>query len=231
MADILAIAEAGMRNGLHQLDAVSNNMANVNTQGYKREIYLSRAFAQYLPAAEQADAAAAARDFAAGPLKYTGSPLNAALEGRGFFQVQSPQGVLLTRNGQFQLDARGQLVNAQGWPVLLQGAAAFDDANFTIAHDGSVKVGQEQRAQFDLVDADPAALEAVAPGLFRASATAPLTAGEANVRQGFVEGSNVDSLTEMVKLIGITRHMEASQQVLRAYDEVLDNAITNLGEF
>jgi flagellar basal-body rod protein FlgF len=240
MPDILGIAEAGMRSSLRQLDAISNNMANVNTQGYKREIAVQRAFAQHLLGAEpnapvlSAEAESPVggqRDFAAGPLKYTGSGLSAALEGRGFFQVQSPQGVLLTRNGQFRIDDRGQLVNAQGWPVLLQGATTFDDGDFTLRRDGSVVVAGEVRTRLDVVDAEPEQLETVAPDLFRSAATAPLADGDIHIRQGYLEGSNVDALTEMVKLMGVTRHIEASQQVLRAYDEVLESAITNLGQF
>jgi len=235
MPDILGIAEAGIRNGLHQLDAISNNMANVNTQGYKREVYLNRGFQQYLPSqvetGDRATLPTSARDFTPGPLKYTGSSLNVALEGKGFFQLQSPQGLVLTRDGQFQIDQRGQLVSAQGWPVLLKGAINFDDPNFKLLQDGTVTVGGEKRSQLDLVDADPAALEVIGPGLFRSTGAAPVAAESANVRQGFLEGSNVDSLSEMVKLIGVSRSVEASQQMIRAYDEVLDSAITNLGQF
>lgn len=235
MPDILGIAEAGIRNGLHQLDAISNNMANVNTQGYKREVYLNRSFQQYLPsqveAGDRTKLPTSARDFTPGPLKYTGSTLNVALEGKGFFQLQSPQGLVLTRDGQFQIDQRGQLVSAQGWPVALKGANTFDDPNFKLLADGTVMVGGEKRSQLDLVDADPATLEVIGPGLFRSTGAAPVASESAAVRQGFLEGSNVDSLSEMVKLIGVSRSVEASQQMIRAYDEVLDSAITNLGQF
>ncbi len=237
MPGILGIAEAGIRNGLRQLDAVSNNMANVNTQGYKREVYLNRSFSQYLPGStgiaggQPTAPSTSVRDFAPGPLKYTGSTLNLAIEGKGFFQLQSPQGVVLTRDGQFQINQQGQLVSSQGWPVLLKGTANFDDPNFKVQSDGTVVVGGEQLTQLDLTNPDAQTLEVVGSGLFRTTAAGVASSEGVSVRQGYLEGSNVDSLSEMVKLMGVTRHVEAQQQMIRAYDEMLDSAITNLGQF
>jgi flagellar basal-body rod protein FlgF len=233
MPDILAIAEAGLRNGLRQLDTISSNVANINTQGYKRELYLNRGFQQYMPTQEvqQPAAATVAHDVAPGPLQYTGSMLHLALEGDGYFQLQSPHGTVLTRNGQFQLDARGQLVSAQGWPLQLTGAASFDGGDFKVQGDGTLLVGTEQRAQLDLATADPAALEAVGPGLFRTAAAVPVTPGSVNVRQGYLEGSNVAYLSEMIDLMTLTRQVQSAQQLMHAYDEVLNSAITTLGEF
>lgn len=232
MPDILAIAAAGVQNSLRQLDAISNNVAHANTQGYKREVVLTRAFQGYLPtqATEPVATSASVRDQSAGPLRFTGSALNLAIEGRGYFQLQAPTGTLLTRNGQFRVDQRGQLVSAEGWPVVLKNPMSFDNTNFKVRGDGTITV-DDQQTQLDVVDARPETLEPVGPGLFRAVATAPMMDTETHIRQGYLESSNVDSLSEMVNLINVSRHVESSQQLLRAYDEVLDNAITNLGEF
>lgn len=233
MPDILGIAEASMRNSMQQLDAVSRNVANVNTQGYKREVYLDRGFQSYLPPSSTnptESQPAANHDFSAGPLKYTGSPLSLAIEGKGYFQLQTAQGVVLTRDGQFQINQNGQLVSADGALVLMKGAASFDNAEIKALADGTLISG-EQRAQLDLVDADPTSLQLVGPGRYRANSVNAVVPGAIQLRQGYIEGSNVDSLTEMVDMMSLVRRVEASQQLMRAYDEITDSAVSTLGQF
>jgi len=252
MPDILGIAEAGMRVCMRELEAVSRNVANADTLGYKREIYLNRGFQAYLPetggtdqaaapvaASDDAGAAAALAQFGAqsqalhddspGALKYTGAPLNFAIEGRGYFQLQTPQGVALTRDGQFRLDDQGQLVSAEGWPVALRGDLILDRNELTLRPDGTLVAG-DATARFDLVDVAAGSLQMLGAGRYRALA-APTPVEDARLRQGFVEASNVDSLSEMVRVLGVVRQMESSQQVMRAYDEIIDNAISSLGQF
>jgi len=233
MPDIMAIAEVGINTSLRQLDTISRNVANSNTQGYKREIYLNRGFSTLLPAQEPSGVPtppAAQRDLAAGSMKYTGSALNLAIEGHGYFQLRSPQGVLLTRDGQFQINEHGELVSAEGYPVLLRGGITLENTSFQVQGDGTLTAGDSQ-SQIDLVDAAPENLQAVGTNHFIASTTAPLASGAGRVRQGYLEMSNVNTLTEMVDMLGVVRRVEASQQLLRAYDEILDNAISNLGQF
>jgi flagellar basal-body rod protein FlgF len=232
MPDILAIAEAGMRASMEQLNAISNNMANVNTQGYRREIHLNRPFQNYITVAEQQSRAVAssARDFTPGTFRQTGSPLHMAIEGGGFFQLQSPQGIFLTRNGQFQINAEGQLVSLEGWPVVMNGAITLQSENFKLSSDGTIGVG-DQQSQLSIVNADANSLEIVGPGLYKVSGgLSPLPQG-AHVRQGYLENSNVNSLQEMIKLMTVARHIEASQQMIRAYGDAMDTAISTLGEF
>jgi flagellar basal-body rod protein FlgF len=235
-----------MRNSMQQLDAISRNVANLNTQGYKREVYVNRGFQNYFnastivsnvasPVAESptqpsAQTPVSSHDFSAGALKFTGSPLNMAIQGKGYFQLQSAQGVLLTRDGQFQINQRGQLVSADGMPVLTKGAVSLDSTDFEISSDGTLVVG-DQQMQLDLIDADPASLQLVGPGRYQSNITTPLAAGEFQLRQGYLEGSNVDSLTEMVDMMGVVRRVESSQQLMRAYDEIIDNAVSTLGQF
>jgi flagellar basal-body rod protein FlgF len=281
MPDILGIAEASMRNSMQQLDAISRNVANINTQGYKRELYLNRGFQSHFADAANpggnlaanlggnlaantganpsgnfaansgtnssgnlaanfsndltanTDAAPArfeAHDFSGGALKFTGSALNMAIEGKGFFQLQTAQGTLLTRDGQFQIDRRGQLVAADGTPVAMKGNVSLDNSDFKVASDGTLSAG-EQRTQLDIVYADPASLQLAGPGRYRASATTTPAAGDFQVRQGYLENSNVDSLTETTDMMGVVRHVEATQQLMRAYDEIIDNAVSTLGQF
>lgn len=233
MPDIMSITEAGMRASMEQLNAVSNNMANVNTQGYKRETPITRPFQSYMTGANPQASATSDRatDFTPGTVKFTGSPLHMAIEGDGFFQLQSPQGTLLTRNGQFQINAEGQLVSLEGWPVILNGALTLQNDNFKLSNDGTINVTNQPQAQLSIVNADSHALDMVGPGLFKAKGVpAPLSQG-IHVRQGYLENSNVDALQEMIMLMTVTRHIESSQQMMRAYGDAMDSAITTLGEF
>ena len=236
MPDILNIAETGMRNSLRQLESISNNMANMNTQGYKREVYLNRGFQSFMPMgitdnSQTEGTSRTSRDYSSAPLKFTGSPLNLAIEGDGYFQLQTPQGVLLTRNGQFQIDQHGQLVSAQGWPVMMKGNMTFDRADFKVKGDGTIALSGQNQAQLDIVAADAKSLEMAGPGIFKSNGSTSAVEKPSYIRQGYLESSNVNSLDEMVKLMNVTRHLESSQQLIRAYDEVLDSAITTLGEF
>jgi len=238
MPDILAIATASLRNNLRELDSISRNTANMNTQGYKSEVYLDRGFQAQLAAAGAATAASntdntgVVRDLAPGPLKFTGSSLTLAIEGKGFFQLDTPQGVVLTRNGQFRLDANGRLVSSDGWPVLMKGGdIQLDNSDFKVLGDGTLRAGQNQQTQLDVVEADPAALQDLGGGRYRAAVTSEPEPGDFRVRQGYLEQSNVDSLTQMTSLMSTLRSAGAAQQVVHAYDEIIDNAISTLGQF
>lgn len=233
MPDILAIAEASMRNQLQQLDSISRNVANINMQSYKREIHLNRSFDTHLTAATEAALPndGPAIDFSAGPLRRTGAALNMAIEGNGYFQLQTAQGPVLTRDGQFQLDRNGQLVALDGSPVMLQGNVALANDNFKVLGDGTVIAGDQTQGRLDVVDAAPESLQLVAPGRYRSNAIAPPSPGSFNVRQGFLEGSNVDYLKETVGMMGLMRNVQSTQQLIRAYDEVMDSAVSTLGQF
>lgn len=229
MSDILAIAEGAMRSDAARLDTISHNMANVTSQGFKREVFVRSGFDAHLQAQTPARAV---YDFSPGPLQFTGTPLHFAVEGDAWFQLRTPQGVLLTRNGDFQLDAQGRLVSKQGWPVIMDGDFTFTGSTPTVTRSGEVWSGSERVGRFALVSADPPSLQMAGPGLFRgASEPVAVNTTAVNVRQGYLEGSNVNSLSEMVGVIDAMRHAESSQRLMRAYDEALETAITTLGEF
>jgi len=229
MADIFAIAEAGMRNARAALDTVSHNVANAETRGFKREIHAPSAFDPYLQPA-QVEPDQAPRDWRAGPLRHSGSPLDFAIEGDAWFQLRSPNGVVLTRNGAFELDRSGRLVSSQGWPVVLDSDAGIGSSTPVLNGENELWVDGQRVAQFMLASVDSNQLEAIGGGLYKASGGETSDAA-ASVRQGFLENSNVNSLTEMVDLVDAMRKAEASQRVMRAYDEALESAITTLGEF
>lgn len=230
MADIFAIAEAGMRNARAALDTVSHNVANVETRGFKREMHVSSAFDPYLQPA-QVEPDQAPRDWRAGPLRRSGSPLDFAIEGDAWFQLRSPNGVVLTRNGAFELDRSGRLVSSQGWPVVLDSEAGIGSNTPALNGENELWVDGQRVAQFLLASVDSNRLEAIGGGLYKAPDGEMQSEAAASVRQGFLESSNVNSLSEMVNLVDAMRKAEASQRVMRAYDETLESAITTLGEF
>ena len=233
MTDVFAITEAALRANLAKVDSISQNVANVRTQGYKREVYVESPFDLQLQNVQQTLGKLGERtfDLSHGTLQKTGSPLHFAIEGDGWFQLQSPHGTLLTRDGSFQLDAQGRIVSSQGWPVMLDAEARFTGAAPTLEKNGELWSDGARAARLSLASADRATLQIAGANLFRSSSAAPLEAGAAHVRQGFLEGSNVDTLSEMVQLMQTMRQSEAAQRATHAYDEALEMAISTLGEF
>lgn len=230
MSDIFAIAEAGMRDSMAALDTISHNMANVSTQGFKRELHVPLAFDAHMERAAE-PAQPTVRDWRPGSLQHTGAALNFAIEGEGWFQLRSPQGTVLTRNGAFQLDGRGQLVSQQGWPVVLSQDVGLTSSTPTLSASNELWVDGNPVASFVLASVDPHTLQAAGAGVYRATGAIATDAEAGSVRQGFVESSNVDSLAEIVGVIESVRAAEASSRLLQAYDESLETAITTLGEF
>lgn len=233
MTDIFAVTEAALRANVAKLDSISQNVANSSTQGYKREMYVGSAFDRQLVNAQAGVQAAhgAAHDWAAGPLRQTGSRTHFAIEGEGWFQLQSPQGVLLTRDGSFQIDGQGRLVSMQGWPVLMDVDARITSTDLALRANGELWIDGARAGQLSLAKADPSTLQVAGANLFRSTSVTPADASTVTVRQGFLEGSNVNALTEMVGLMQTMRQAEASQRAAHAYDEALEMAISTLGEF
>lgn len=229
MPDTLAIAEAAIRHSMATLDRVSNNVANAATPAYKRELRVQQTFDSRLRA-EEVTRTHAARDWSPGALKFTGGPLDFAIEGDGWFQLQSPQGLVLTRNASLQLGSDGRLISRGGWPVVLDADVAVPPGKLALRANDELWVDDVRVGRFMLVSAPPDTLRVAGPGVYKSEAPTP-EAASASVRQGYVEASNVNSLNEMVDLIDAVRQAEAAQRMMRAYDEAMQTALTTLGEF
>jgi len=213
------------------LRVISQNVANAQSVAYRREISLPTSFEQALRL-DQSAAAGSTLDLTPGTLQSTASPLHAAIEGPGFFIVDTSRGPALTRRGDFQLDSQGRLVTQAGDPVQgMSGALVIGADQPSIASDGSIHVGNDLVGQLRIVDVSSAAAlqpignstYAVADGEQTIDVPAPL------VRQGFLETSNVQTVNEMVRLMEAMRHFEAGQRFIRGYDDMVDKAITTLG--
>jgi flagellar basal-body rod protein FlgG len=248
-----------------RLDTIANNLANVNTTAFKKD---RQVFSEYLSAHERPpDLANVPRVTASvesfydmqggdtayvnpsgtytnheqGTLRPTGSALDLAIEGRGFFEVLTPQGIRFTRAGSFQIDANGQLVTKEGHPVLKEGQndpaqriIQLQGRNLTVAasgdmFDGGNAVGKLAVSDFAILDD----LQKVGNSLYTLKANAgsgPLAARESRVQQGFVEGSNVNVVEEMADMITANRVFEATQQAIKAEDSMDDKLINQVGK-
>lgn len=223
-----------------QMDVVANNIANASTTGFKAEMTIMSEVA--LPAERGVKLSyvqdfATARDFSPGAMHATGNDLDLAVQGNGFFSVQTPDGVRYTRVGHFQLDANGTLVTPQGYPVMAGGSSVTidpDDGPVLIAEDGSISTdratgGQQQQVlgKIDLVDfADRNTLEPAPDGVFVAKATPVPATGK--IAQGMLEDSNVRPILEMTNLIEVTRTYQAMQRFQDSEHERQRRAINSI---
>jgi flagellar basal-body rod protein FlgF len=226
---------------LRQMDVVANNLANTNTPGFKAE---SEVFTTY-PIRYQSFGApqklayvqdfATARDFAPGPMQPTGNDLDVAIQGNGFFVVQTPGGPRYTRLGHFQLNAAGQIVNRLGYPVLAGGAPITidpDDGPVQIAEDGTVSADRTQQGnaqvvygKLDVVDfADKKQLTPQEGVLFSTN-QAPIQVAQPGLAQRMLEQSNVQPIKEITSMIWVQRNYEAVQNLLNDEDDRMKRAI------
>lgn len=236
------IGAGGMNAQQARLDAISNNLANADTTGFKRDIAVSReiaprraAFPRGAPGA--ADAAGAApvvdavvtyTDFSQGTLRPTGAQMDFALDGEGFFCVQTPEGERYTRDGEFSVGADGCLVTKGGYAVLGEdGVLNTGGKPFTVAADGVLRgAGGEVLGAFRIVRfPDVRHLKRRGDSIWSADGEpAEPYAAEDDARprvlQGFVEGSNVNVVNEMVRMIEVNRAYEANQRAVRTEDEM-----------
>lgn len=227
-----------MHADLARLERVAMNLANVQTPGYKREVLTVHPFPRQI---DDATAAITVHtDQRPGTLKSTGQALDFAINGAGWFEVLTPQGTAYTRQGQFRLDADGRLVTQQGHPVMgvsgeivLPNAGPAADAEGRLfAEPGAGKAGAPALAQLRIVQFDAGAtLQRLGDGLVRPQGPPGNAApGAAQVRQGYLENSNVNQMQEMVRLLETVRHLETLQKVALGYDEMLATSIRKLGE-
>ncbi|WP_209425221.1 flagellar hook-basal body complex protein [Pararhodobacter sp. SW119] len=222
---------------LRELQLLANNMANVSTTGFRREGVLFSEFVRRLDPIESplSMAAANARQtfLTQGTLTQTGGALDLAIEGDGYFQVETPQGERLTRAGHFQTNAEGEMVTPDGYPLLdLGGARIFVPADagvVAIARDGTLSVDGAPLAQIGLVrPADPTEMRRAA-GVLLEPVGDVLPAEQAVVYQGFLEESNVNPITEMARLVAVQRAYELGQSFMDREDERIRNVVQTLG--
>lgn len=236
---VTTIAALGMQADEARLKNISQNLANISTPGYRREIAVTPTFAQQVTnmAAQPVPAASAnpvTIDTTAGVLRSTGSSTDVAIEGDAFFELDGPDGALYSRQGHMHVDVRGRLVGSQGLPVMgVGGEITLSNQPFTINAAGEVRQGDRVAGVIKLVKFDhPSTLQPSGNGTYaQGGARIDDQAGDSRLRSGFIEGSNVDSAQEMVRLTETVRHFEALSKVIQSYDDSLGTAIRKLGDF
>ncbi|MCA8906826.1 MAG: flagellar basal-body rod protein FlgF [Rhodospirillaceae bacterium] len=225
-----------------QMDAVANNIANMNTAGYRSQQML---FETYLADVDDPGPGqghemsmvidqAMVADLRPGPLVETGNEFDLALMGDGFLRVQTPSGPRYTRSGHLSLDGQRQLVNTSGLPLLTADGGTITipagTERITITEDGTVSADNAQVGRIDIVEFDePHRLEPLGASLFVTN-EAPRPAEATTVMQGAIESSNVEPIVEMTQMIAIARAYETTQQILQNEHERQQSAIRRLGQ-
>ena len=233
-----------------QLDVISNNIANVNTNGYKGDQSL---FEEYLTSGAHEDNfkgldrrvsyvqdRGTYRDFSQGAMQQTSNPLDLAIVGSGFLAVQTPNGEAYTRDGNLQIDNQGRLVTHDGYPVLGQsGPIVFQptDHDIAISAEGTITV-LEGAARTDSVRgklravsfADAQTMLKQGNNLFAAGDSGAQPDLKSTFRQGYVEKSNVNAVAEMSRMIEVTRTYTNISNLLQQQGDLHKSAINQLAD-
>ncbi len=251
-------AALGMQNQLTKLEVTSNNMANANTSGYKRAVAFERnlidARANFYNTpgdVEQNDPPIGSfYDFSQGDLQKTGNPLDLAIDEKGFFVLQDEEGKeFLTRSGSFSLAKDGSLIARDGKKLMGEGGPLKVDGEFfadsletadkkavdvRVAQSGEVFVNDFEIGKLLIADADDyQTLQRISDAQFVPTYNAVinhLEPNEVSVRQGWLEGSNINIVSEMVEMIELQRAFEAGSKVVQTNDGTLENSIA-LGRY
>ncbi|GAB4302640.1 MAG: flagellar basal-body rod protein FlgF [Desulfuromonadia bacterium] len=236
----LYAALSGAVAATERLDTIASNLANANTAGFKRDRITFESILDTAAAVAPGDdprfvSSRHGIDFTQGALRQTGNRWDLAIEGDGFFSIQTPQGVAYTRQGSFRLDAAGRVVSPDGYPLLANGAPLTIPPGATtvvIDPQGGVSVDGAQRGRLDIVDfTKPYPLQKEGGGLFRPTGGGrPRPAQGARVSQGYLEETNITPVGEMVQMIDTNRHYEACTRVIRSFDDITGKAVNDLGK-
>jgi len=207
-----------------RLEAITSNLANLDTPAYKRVSTGTRAFR--LPGCSTDDfqiATHSRTDFGQGDFRNTANPYHLALGGSGFFAVDGPDGELVTRNGSFRVDDRGVLLTHEGHPVAWEGTHTPIDGTgevITVDGVGRIRQGKKDIGQLRLVDyADSSKLQKLGGGYYTAIPGAEELPCDAVVHQNTLESSNVAGIDELVAMVSVQRSFESAQSVMRLIDQ------------
>jgi flagellar basal body rod protein FlgG len=233
-----------------RVDVIANNVANAGTTGFKRDFALFQSHRPFdvengtgsEPPGNQyalsggVSTAQTATDFSTGPLVRTGSAYDVALAGHGFFQVTDGQQKYLTRNGQFSVTHNGDLVaQGSGMRVLSSKGVPIsipqETTRIDIADDGMLTAtttdgSQTQLGKLALVQpGSEGQLQKIGNSLYRANGDVSPAGGDLQVKQGYIEGSGVSPVSEMVEMIQASRAVEANVNMIKFQDEALDRLL------
>lgn len=226
-------------------DVTANNLANINTQGFKGSKVSYKVVQEEVNGESVTRTVASEQiDMSQGVLESTENPLDFAIKGKGFFVVDDGSGQKLTRDGRMHINADGYLVDGQGAQVMgdsgpvylpqyMKGAGKNgEQAEINVATDGTIRLNNKIFDKLKIVSVkDTSALERKGSNYFSVAESEITDDSSSRVMQGYYEAGNVDPLHEMVDMMRTTKMFEAQQRSIKTTDEVLNRVTTNLGKF
>jgi flagellar basal-body rod protein FlgF len=212
---------------LRSIDVIANNIANASTPGFKREVAKFEEFLKLMPPSEGEDKpellslvanVGAVRDLSQGSINLTGAPYDLAINGKGFFVVQTPQGERYTRDGHFTLDSQGRLVTSGNALVATESGTltiAPTDGSISISRDGTVSGKTATLGKIRIVDFEsPEKLRQEGANLYSSDQMAKPATGQ--IQQGAIENSNVEPVIEIAHMIEVMRAYEAASGLMKS---------------
>jgi len=234
MDQLLITAASGIKARTDSLDMLANNMANSGTAGFKGDREFYNLYEQALPVVERQYT-----DFSQGQFVATGNPLNVALNGKGFFALNSPSGTVYTRAGNFHVSTANELETQEGYTVrnvLDNGHPLKVDPkqNIQIAKDGTVRQGGQDLGQIEIAQPSSPSdtlkkLGSTYFALVDKNGAAPLST-DTEVLQGQIEQSNVPAADSAVKLVSVMRQFEMMQKAISLGTEMNKQAISEVAK-
>ncbi len=225
------------------MEVIANNLANLDTSAYKREAVQFEQYVVPVPATEAEGGGTVnvsfvldrgvVRDLGAGRIQQTGSQLDLAIDGPGYFAVQTPDGLRYTRNGHFRFDDQGQVVTEDGYVVQSDGGAIqlqSQDGDLRVGPDGSLSTDLQRLGKINIVNFDDErALKKVGASLYDPGTQTANPVTNTRVRQGMLEKSNVEPVIELAHMIDVMRAYQASADLTKSGEDLLKEAIEKIG--
>jgi flagellar basal-body rod protein FlgF len=225
------------------MEVIANNLSNVSTPAFKHE---EVAFEQYMVPVQATETEGGGtinvsfvldrgvvRDLSAGRMEQTDSPLDMAIDGPGYFVVQTPDGERYTRNGHFRFDGQGQVVTENGYVLQSDGGAITlqpQDGDLRIGPDGSISTDLQAVGKLRIVNfANQLALQKMGTSLYDAAGQQPTPVTSPHVHQGMIEKSNVEPVVEITHMIEVMRAYQACVELTQSGEDLLKQAIDKIG--
>ncbi len=245
------IAGTGMLTQRAKMDVIINNLTNVDTTGYKADQVITQSFPDMLldrlndpsilsqtrvgPQNTGVFVDQLVTNFSSGPMETTNLQTDFALNGNGFFTIQTPQGIRYTRSGNFQVDVNGTLLTQEGYYVVGQNGGLINvgTGEFTVSGNGTIFVNGQATGQMRIVQfADNGVLRKAGDNLYYPyNGEQPAVMQNPAVAQGMLEGSNLEIGREMAEMLVTNRAYESNQRMLKMVDESLAKTVNEIGKF
>jgi len=228
------VGVAGLFRQEKKYDIIANNLSNLQTVGYKKDVpVFHRVFSEALSSSLAGDPVESVTVFQQGDLQATGNQLDMAVEGEGFFKIKTPNGIRYTRAGNFRLNQDGVLIQSNGYPVLGGGREInLRGNNVVIDKDGTISVDGSNQGKIDLVTfPDLNGLQKEGQTLFKlAKEQDEIEPKQSQIEQGSLEFSNVNALEEMVKMIDSLRTFQGCYKLVQVEDDLNNKAVNDLAK-